>query len=324
MQRRDCSFLACRDKERCKTILMTETLKLIQFRAAYNLPVHVGIETGIFARHNLAVEAAYTPGSLYISQALKKNQYDIGHTGADDIIAAVEDDHDSDLFIFMGLHSGLFTLVGAPECASIEALSDRSIGVDARTSGFALVLQSMLHARGFGREQYHLSEIGGWESRYHALLRGDIAATLLTEPFVVNAKKAGCHVLARDFEMIACYQGTCGAASRRFAEQHPERLIRYIRAYVEATQWCFASENRRDCLNMLARYHQMDERAAEITLNALLDPEHGLYVKAAVNLSGVRAALDIRAELGYLATPVPPVEKYVDLSYYHNATVINV
>ena len=45
------------------SISMTETLKLIQFRAAYNLPVHAGIETGIFARHELALETAYTPGS---------------------------------------------------------------------------------------------------------------------------------------------------------------------------------------------------------------------------------------------------------------------
>ncbi len=202
---------------------MTETLKLIQFRAAYNLPIHAGIETGIFARHGLALETAYTPGSLYISQALKEGRYDIGHTGADDIIAAVENDDGSDLFIFMGLHSGLFTLVGAPDCASIDALSGRSIGVDAKTSGFALVLERMLHARGFTGDDYQLIEVGGWESRYRALMEEKITATLLTEPFVRNALGAGCHLLARDFEMIPSYQGTCGAASRRWAEQHPDR-----------------------------------------------------------------------------------------------------
>ncbi|HEX5607886.1 MAG TPA: ABC transporter substrate-binding protein [Candidatus Binatia bacterium] len=300
---------------------MAETLKLIQFRAAYNLPVHVGIETGIFVRHELALEAAYTPGSLYISQALKEGEYDIGHTGADDIIAAVESDKGSALFIFMGLHSGLFSLVGAPDCASIEALLGRAIGVDARTSGFALVLERMLRVRRFARNDYQLIEIGGWESRYRALSEQKIAATLLTEPFVLNALKAGCHLLARDFEMISCYQGTCAAASRRFAERHPDRLIRYIQAYVEATQWCFAKKNRRDCLDLLARHNQIDGPAAETTLNALLDPEHGLYPKAAVNISGVRAALEVRAELGYLTRPIPPVEKYVDLSYYHKGMI---
>jgi ABC-type nitrate/sulfonate/bicarbonate transport system substrate-binding protein len=298
---------------------MTETVKLIQFRAAYNLPVHAGIETGIFARYGLALETTYTPGSLYTSQALQEGQYDIGHTGADDIIAAVENDGGSDLFIFIGLHSGLFTLVGAPDCATIDALLGKPIGVDAKTSGFVLVLESMLHARGFARGDYQLSEIGGWESRYRALMDGKIAATLLTEPFVLNALGAGCHVLARDFEMIPSYQGTSGAASRRWAEQYPDRLVRYIRAYGEATRWCFESTNRRACLDILARHNEIAGPAAEHTLDALLHPQHGLYKNAVVNMAGVTAALELRAELGYLARPVPPVEKYVDLSYHRTA-----
>jgi ABC-type nitrate/sulfonate/bicarbonate transport system substrate-binding protein len=301
---------------------MTATLKLLQFRAAYNLPVHAGIETGIFACHGLALEIAYTPGSLYLSQALKENGCDIGHTGADDVIADVEADDSSDLFIFMGLHSGLFSLVGARYCAFIDSLSGRSIGVDAKTSGFVLVLERMLHARGFDVDDYKLIEVGGWESRYRALLEGKISATLLTEPFVRNALAANCNLLARDFEMIPSYQGTCGATSRHWAEQHPERLSRYIRAYVEATQWCFDRRNRRSCLDILARHNEIDGPAAEHTLDTLLDPEHGLYPKATINLPGVAAALDLRAELGYLVCPVPPVEKYVDLSYYRKALSI--
>ena len=298
------------------------TVRLLQFRAAYNLPVHAGMETGIFARHALTLETAYTPGSLYISQALKEGRCDIGHTGADDIIADVENDHGADLFLFMGLHSGIFSLVGSPAAASIDALFGKSIGVDAKTSGFALVLERTLHAGGFARDDYRLIEVGGWESRYAALIEGKITATLLTEPFVEKALRAGCRLLARDFEMIPTYQGTCGAASRRWAEQQPDRLVRYIRAYVEATQWCFERRNRRACLDILARHNEIHALAAEHTLDALLDPEHGLYPKAAVNLSGVAAALDLRAELGYLARPVPPVQKYVDLSYYRKALSI--
>ncbi len=170
---------------------MTTTLKLIQFRAAYNLPIHAGIETGIFARHGLALETAYTQAPYISAKLLNEGRYDIGHTGADDVIAAVENDDGSDLFIFMGLHSGLFTLVGAPDCASIDALFGRSIGVDAKTSGFALVLERMLHARGFAGDDYQLIEVGGWESRYRALMEEKITATLLTEPFVRNALSGG-------------------------------------------------------------------------------------------------------------------------------------
>jgi len=301
---------------------MTETIKLLQFRAAYNLPVHAGIEVGIFARHALTIETAYTPGSLYVTRALKEGRCDIAHTGADDVIADVENDNRSDLFIFMGLHSGLFSLVGRPDCTSIDSLSGKSIGVDARTSGFALVLERLFRAKGFKGDDYQTVEIGGWESRYRALLEGKTIATLLTEPFIRNALDAGCRLLARDFEMIPSYQGTSGAASRRWAEQHPDRLVRYIRAYMEATQWCFNDRNRRACLDILARYSDIEGPAAEHTLDALLAPDAGLYAKAGVNISGVTAALELRAKLGYLVGPIPPVEKYVDLSYYRKASAI--
>jgi hypothetical protein len=35
-----------------------DAIRLLQFRAAYNLPVHAGIETGMFARHGLRIDVA--------------------------------------------------------------------------------------------------------------------------------------------------------------------------------------------------------------------------------------------------------------------------
>ena len=299
-----------------------ETSKLLQFRAAYNLPVHAGVESGIFAHHGLGVEAAYTPGSVFLSEALRAGRCDIGHTGADDVIADVESAEGSDLFIFMGLHPGLFSLVGAPDCPSVNSLRGKFIGVDAKTSGLVLVLIKSLQDRGFAKDDYELIEVGGWQSRYESLMDGRISATLLTEPFVENSLSAGGHLLARDFEMIPSYQGTCGAASRSWAERNPDRMIRYIRAYVEATEWCFASENRPACLDLLAHHNDIQGSVAEHTLDTLLDPRHGLHRRAAVNLQGVLTTIELRAELGYMAQPMPPVQKYVDLSYYRSALAI--
>ena len=296
-----------------------DTVKLLQFRAAYNLPIHVGMETAIFSRHGLALKIAYTPNSSYLIRCLKEGSVDIGHTAADDVIADVGSDPRSDLFLFMGLHGGLFSLIAASQYNSVESLRGTSIGVDRADSGFALVLENMLSARGWARNDYRLIEIGGWESRYRALLDGKIAATLLTEPFIASASQAGFQLLAKESEMIPSYQGTCGAASRRWVERRPDALLRYIRAYVEATDWCFRSENRGYCLDILIRHNSIERPAAEHTLDSLLDRAHGLYPKAALNISGVAAALGLRADLGYLARPVPPIERFIDLSYYHRA-----
>src|SRR3990167_7275621 len=87
-----------------------------------------------------------------------------------------------------------------------------------------------------------------------------------------------------------------------------------------STQWCFDPRNRQTCLELLTRHNGIRGAAAEQTLDALIDPRNGLYPKASLNLPGMVAALELRAEMGHLTRPVPPVEKYIDLSYYRKAT----
>lgn len=267
---------------------------------------------------------AYTPGSIYLMNALQAGEFEIGHAAADDLVAHIEGQTGiptqvSDLFLFMGIYSGLISLVGSPEHRDIHSLKGKALAVDAKTSGFVLVLEKKLRSTGFGSKDYNLVEVGGWESRYRALLEGRFAGTLLTPPYTGEALKAGCHLLARADELIPVYQATCGLACRSWARKNADALTRYIRAYVEATQWCFDPKHRKDCLDLLMKHNGIKRSSAEDTLDALLDPKNGLHPEAELNLAGIRAVLELRAEMGYLTLPVPAAAKYVDLSYYRRA-----
>jgi ABC-type nitrate/sulfonate/bicarbonate transport system substrate-binding protein len=297
-------------------------LRLIQFRAGYNLPVHVGIEMGHFARQGLSVEVAYTPGSVYLIEGLKTGKFEIAHTAADDVIADIEtsgDDGGSDFFLFMGIFGGLLSLVSLPEIQDIGALRGKSLAVDARTTGFVFILEKMLRSKGFGPEDYQLVDVGGLETRYRALLEWRCAATLLTPPYVGDALEAGCHLLARGDEIIPVYQATCGATRQAWARENGDLLVRYIRAYIESTRWCFYLNNRAACLKLLMKHNRIKRSSAEKTLDALLDSKNGLHPNAELNLPGVAAVLELRAEMGHLQRPLPSPEKYVDLSYYRKA-----
>ena len=299
-------------------------LRLIQFRAGYNLPVHVAMEMGHFARHGLKLDVIFTPGSTYLMEALKAGHFEIGHAAADDLVADVEAKkmsatEASELFLFMGIFSGLISLVGSPRNPDINSLRGKSLAVDARRNGFVLVLEKKLRSIGFGPKDYNLVEVGGWESRYRALLEGKFAGTLLTPPYTGEALKAGCHLLAHADELIPVYQATCGLACRSWARENADALARYICAYVEATRWCFDPKNRKDCLDLLMKHNGIKRPSAGDTLDALLNPKNGLHPEAELNLAGITAVLELRAEMGYLTFPVPAAEKYVDLSYYRRA-----
>ena len=294
-------------------------IRLIQFRAAYNLPVHAAVENGLFTGNGLAVEIEYTPGSAFLMEAVRTGRCTIGHAAADDVVADVENQAGSDVFAFMGLHSGLLSLVGAPGCPTMESLQGKPLAVDARDSGFVFILEKALRDRGFGPDEYELVEVGGWESRYQTLIEGKLHATLLTPPFVGAALERGCHLITRGEEMVPVYQATVGLAKRSWAEQNRTHLVNYIRCYVAATGWCFGPENRRQCLDILGLHNGLTGAAAEETLDSLLDPRHGLYPRAALNIPGIAAALDLRAGMGFIASPPPPPEKYIDNSYYEAA-----
>jgi len=180
-------------------------------------------------------------------------------------------------------------------------------------------LHKMLQARGVAPAEYHVVAVGGWERRLHALVAGHCAATLLTPPYVGAALEAGCHLLARADEMLPVYQATCGIARRRWARENADLLVRYIRAYVEATRWCFDPQHRHACLGLLMRHHGLTRAAAAQTLAALVDGKHGLAPNAALSLPGLAVVLALRAEMGSLAPPVPSPEYYADLSYYRRA-----
>ena len=202
---------------------------------------------------------------------------------------------------------------------TVESLRGKELAVDARASGFVFILEKLLRMKGFGPDDYRFVEIGGVDRRYQALLEGKVAGTLLLPPFIGNAVARGCHVLARGDQIVSCYQGTVGAAKRSWAEKNRDLLISYIRAYVEATQWCFDIKNRASCLELLAKHNGLQGKAAEETLDARLDLDYGLYPKAELNLAGLKSVLELRVEMGFLRPPLPSVEKYIDLSYYNQA-----
>src|SRR5262245_47652068 len=123
----------------CDPLAMQPTrLRAILFRAAYNLPVTLGRAHGIFARHGLMLTVDYTRGSRMTAEGLRSGAYDLGVLAADDVVYEVEH-HGADLFVFMGLHAGMLTLIARPEIRTVRDVAGRQLGVDDPKSGYALV-----------------------------------------------------------------------------------------------------------------------------------------------------------------------------------------
>ena len=73
----------------------------------------------------------------------------------------MENQPGSDMFTFMGLHSGLLSLVGAPRCPTMASLRGKRLAMDASDSGFVFILEKALRDHGFNPDDYELVR-GPW------------------------------------------------------------------------------------------------------------------------------------------------------------------
>ena len=288
------------------------------FRAAYNLPVTAGSTLGLFAKHGLELDIRYTRGSKMLSDALLDGSCDLGVLSADDVVYEVEGRR-ADLFMFMGFHAGILALIARPGIRTARDLAGGRLGVDDPASGFALVAHKILNVLGLPRARYETLPSGGHELRARALLEGKIDAALLTPPFTLELLARGFTTLARARDHVPRYQASCGVTTRRWAGEHADALVAYIRAYRESLQWALDPANRRAAIEHLAGEFGLKPELAVPTYDALADPTDGLFPDAALDVAGIQAVLDLRVEAGLLTAPPPAPSKYFDAGYFRRA-----
>ena len=286
------------------------------FGGASNWPLFAALDKGFFAREALQVRLSAAPSSEAQLASLIEGRIDIAMTAMDNVIAREE----GDLFAFLGAASGgRFSLIVAPAVRSFADLKGRTLAVDALSSGYTFVLMDMLQREGLGRTDYELVSAGGSRERLAALRSGKALGALLNAPQDAAAQ-AGGFVRLAGAEAIGRYQGSVGAARRGWASAHADALVRYIRAYVAASDWLYEPAHRDEALAILQRSAHTSAENAARSYDELLHPTRGsLTRKAALDVEGVATVLRLRREYARPGKPLGDPARYYDLSYYQKA-----
>jgi ABC-type nitrate/sulfonate/bicarbonate transport system substrate-binding protein len=302
-------------------------LEVIVFAGGFNWPIWSAQQQGYFATNGVEVHLTPTPGSEYQLKSLIEGKFDLAMTAIDNVIAYDEGQGEAsvsvkpDLVVVMGGDNGFLRLVTVPDVTSYAALRGKSLTVDARTTGYAFVLERMLQLGGLREGEYELVKAGGVLARFEDLMKHNHAGTLLLSPFEVSAEAKGFHVLGSAIDAFGGhYQGLVAATRREWAEEHASELVGYIRGYIAGLRWLYDPRNK-DAAIAVLREHlpQMSPELAAKSYDILLDPKQGFSREAAIDLEGVRTVLTLRSQYGEPKKVLEDPMKYLDLSYYNRA-----
>jgi ABC-type nitrate/sulfonate/bicarbonate transport system substrate-binding protein len=304
-----------------------QTIRIIAFPGAPNLPTFAAVERGFFAEEGLAVELTLTPNSVAQAERTAAGEFDIIFTAFDNVVAYGEGQGPAgaavnpDYVVLMGATQLELGIVAAPDVKTYADLKGRTIALDALSTGFAFVLYDMFARGGLTSEDTTYVPVGATPQRWQSVKGGEHAATLTIEPFTSIARKSGFNVLGLSTEAYDSYQGGAVAARRPWASENPETVKAFIRAYLKGLAWTLAAENREEAEQMLqARMPEIQPAALQSVMTSLLSPRSGLTPDAKLLPEGMMRVLELRSRFGKGGKTLTDAGKYLDLSYYDAVT----
>lgn len=298
-----------------------QKLRVISFGGVSTVPLRLALARGIFTKHGLDVEAAFTPNSTLLREGLAAGKYDVAHAAVDNAVAMAETDG-TDVVIVIGSDDSMTELIVQPHIANVAALRGKIVAVDAPNTAYALQLRKILMSNGLtAGTDYTMKAVGGTPQRLEAMLRDkENAAAMLNPPFSIQAKAAGLKSLGSAASLIGPYQGIGAFALRSWAIANRDPLVRYLAAYVEALRWFLAPANKAEALVFLTADLKLPPDIAQEAYARAVAAPGGLVPDARLDLNGFRNVLKLRAEIErQWGGHPPPADKYYDPSYHDAA-----
>jgi ABC-type nitrate/sulfonate/bicarbonate transport system substrate-binding protein len=305
-------------------------LRICTFKGMQTLPIYAARRQGYLAAQGLDVEIVYTTGSASQLAGLARGDYHLIQTAPDNVIHFDSDPADfgvaseaaPHITMVLGGSNGPLSVFASADVPGFERLWGATAGVDNPTSGFALVLRDLLSRNGLVWERdYAVSVAGPTNMRLDALLRGDIAATILYPPFDAAAVRAGCHRLAASPDYYAAYASLATAGTRSWIETHSDELIRYIRAVLQGLRWVYEPEHAAEVQTMMGEEPalHLDAASTGAAYAAFVAPQVGFGLHAALDDAGLAQVIALRARYGNSPRPPGLPTAYRDLRWYEMA-----
>ena len=293
-------------------------LRVNTFPGPQNLALFVAQDKGLFAKHGLAVEIAFTPTSQAQREGLVKGAFEIAQAGVDNAVALVEVAKQP-VVIVAGGGNGMNELIIRPEITSYGDIRGKTVVVDAPNTAYAFLLYKMLAMNGVQRPDYSVLPAGGCTQRLKAMREENArVAAMMNPPCNLLAANEGYRSFGRATDVIGAYQADGIWVMRSWASNNADTLVKYLQSVIEGYRWGAEAANRAEVTAIVARHLNLDGDVAARSVEAAVGANGGLARDARFDMDGFRNTLWLRGEFEGVDTSSTP-EKYLDLSYYERA-----
>ncbi len=309
----------------CSSALLTgarldaQTLKAGYVSKDLNyLPFFIAQKKGFYAKEGIQVDLINIGRADVQLQALVAGELHFANINADNIIIWNERTNGNLKVAAGSSNSAPYLLIGAKNVKKLEDLKGQRLGVASLTGGATSILLAYLKSKGLVHPRdFALSIIaGGTPARLSALESNAIAGAVLGIPFADFAIDKGFTRLGDTTEVISSYQFNNININPSWAEKNRPAVVKFIKSHIEALRWIY--ERPTEAAEFLTREFGLQAQYASRGIDYYI--KNKVYpINGDVTLNGLKVNIEVQAQDGIIKGPLPPPEKYLDLTYLRQA-----
>src|SRR6266550_9082418 len=282
------------------------------------LPFFIALKKGLYAKEGIQVDLVSIGRADIQLQALVAGELNFANINADNIIVWNERTNGNLKVAAGSSNAAPYLLIGAKNIKKVDDLKGQRLGVASLTGGATSILLSYLKSKGLIHPRdFSLAIIaGGTPARLSALESNAIAGAVLGIPFGDVAVDKGFTRLGDTTEVISNYQFNNININPSWAEKNRPAVVKFIKSHIQALRWIY--ERPAEAAEFLTKEFGLQAQYASRGIDYYI--KNKVYpINGDVTLNGLKVNIEVQAQDGIIKGPLPPPEKYLDLSYLRQA-----
>jgi len=286
-------------------------------RLSSNWPLYVAADRGFFAQEGLNVELIAMRNATIQVQALIAGDLQFNHSSVDSTARAFTAGAPL-RFIGSAQQKPSFRLLVGKDIKDWGSLRGKFVAAGAPGGLTHALLAAMLDAQGLKKGDYDILSMGLDSDRANALKAGRVQATLLIQPTDFGLLDEGFRSMGfvGDFLKDCEYNGY--VVNGEWAKDNGATAVAFMRAVLRSLNWLHNPANRDEAIKIHARYIPFKREWLE-KIHDMLIREKMLSMDGRPNAKGIENLLQISVKYGTGMSVVPPLDKWVDLTYLDRA-----
>ena len=280
------------------------------------LQFHLAQRKGLFAREGITLEMIpIDGGAANMVLALNKSTVEIARTATPYLIQDVLKGSDN-VAILGETATPIYSLIAKPAINSFADLKGKTIGLSLAVDTISISTRKLMALNGIKEADFKVKELVGTPARADCLRKGECDAVPLGQPEDLQMMQQGYRRLGVSTDAMKNFQFIVSAVRRSWGEKNKDALVRYVRSLASAYRYMRDPANRDEVVRIVIDSTGSSEEIARQTLALYFDPDRGVVPKQGeIDVKGFAQVIQVMAEAGELAPPLPLAERFIDLQY---------